>query len=430
MIPVLSTPSGRGPRSSATQPPAGAGAGTVPVALLSLTLLATLPFPLEVPFVHVSLQNLAVPLGSLALAACLWPQRDRVWQVARPLLPATIALVAWSLAVSVLSEQPEVSFRYWVKYLVYLVVWAGFLFVFSVRSLHGAAYLTAYWFLVGLALMGVVEMAFPGSAVFRVFRTPESLLCRPRIASLLSSPNTYGALMVLGLALGERLRARGRLRGAVYVAGVFLLTVQVAQSGSRNAWLVLAGVLVWMLIRHMMSPLRAAGLAAGFAMALVVLPIPARQAGIEPPTFVPQAGFLLRKGDLQSVALCPAPVTFALRLALWREALTEFERRPLQGIGIGVFQRTGGLRVMGKEGFNAHNLPLAILVATGLVGFVLSGVWLASTLRRWPKASDIAEVAVVVLMGAQVADLFLHDYTYTTMAVLAWAGFLSPRWDA
>ena len=435
---AVSTLPDRTLRRTETQPPGSAGAAAapdwpvaaIPAVLLFATLLGTLAFPFKVPFLDVSFQNLAVPLGSLALAAWLWPQRTRVWRASRPLLPATAALVAWGVAVSALSEYPEISFRYWVLDLAYLVVFAGFLFVFAAPSLHVAGYLAAFCFLVGLALMGVVELAFPGSAVFRAFRTPDSLLTYPRIASLLPSPNTYGALMVLGLALGERLRARGRLRGAVYVGTVSLFTFQVAQSGSRNAWLVLAGALAWMVIRRMVSPWRGVGLAAGFALSLVLLPVPARQAGIKPPTFVPQASFLVREGDLQSTALCPAPVTLGLRLALWREAVSEIGRRPLQGIGLGVFQKTVGPRVMNKEGFHTHNLLLGIVVETGLVGLVLAGLWLASALRRWPAASDLAEVAVAVVMGGQVFDFFVQDHTFTTIAVLAWASFVSPWQDA
>ena len=402
----------------------------VPLGLLFLTLLGTLPSPLKVPFLGVSLQNLAVPLGSMALVALLWPQRTRVWRAALPLLPATIALVGWGLVVSALSDHPDLSLRYWIKSLAYLVVFAGFLFLFSVPSLHAASYLTLYCFLAGLALTGVVEMAFPASAVFRAFRTADSLLCYPRIASLLSSPNTYGVLMVLGLTLGERLRAGNRLRGVTYAAAATLFTFQLAQSGSRNAWLVLAGALAWMAIRRMMSPWRAAALAAGLALSLVVLPVPARQAGIKVPAAIPQARFLVRDGDMQSTALCPAPVTFNLRRALWREAVSEFRRRPLQGIGLGVFQWTGGLKIMGKEGYDTHDLPLKILVETGLVGLLLSAAWLVPALRCWPAASDLAEVAVVAVMGGQVFDLFVHDYTHTTILMLAWASFVSRRRDA
>ena len=438
MTGTISPPLDRVPPRAGPQPPGGIGEVAAPdrratalaVGLLALTLLGSLPLPFKVPFLGVSLQNLAVPLGCLALAFWLWPLRARVWRSARPLLPATIALVAWGLAVSVLSEHPEVSLRYWVKYLAYLVAFAGFLFVFATPSLHLPAYLTAYGFLAGLALMGVVEVAFPDSGVFSMFRSAGSLQCRPRIAALLPSPNTYGALMVLALAIGERLHARRLLPRAVDLAAVLLFITQVAQSGSRNAWLALAGALLWMVVRRLLSPWRAGALAAGFALSLVVLPVPARQAGIKPPAVVPQATFLVGKGDLKSAALCPAKVSFGLRLALWREGLSELRRRPLEGIGIGVFARTAGLRVMHREGFDTHNLPLGILVETGLVGLVLSGVWLATALRRWPAASDLAEVAVAVVMGAQVFDFFIHDHTYTTIAVLAWASFVSPWRDA
>lgn len=395
--------------------------------LLWVILLGSLATPLWVPVLGASFQNVAIPVGGLAIVICLWHHRERAWLSLRPLLVASAALVAWGLAVCLLSEQPRVSLHYWVKYLAYLVAFTGFVFLSTTASLQLRAWRTCFWFLAGLGVAGVAEVLFPGSAFFQAFRSEDSLASYPRIAAVLSSPNQYGVLMVLGLAVAERLRARRRLPLWLYVPAVGLFILQIAQSGSRNAWLVLAGALAWMVVRGMMRLWRGALLAAAFLAALVLLPVPARQAGISPPALVPQASFMVREGDLRSEALCPAPVTFSLRRTLWREALAEFSRRPVQGLGIGVFERTAGYRVMRKQGYNAHSLPLGILVEAGLVGLALSAFWLVRALRAWPAASDLAELAVAILMGGQIFDLFVYDHTYTTLVVLAWASLVTRR---
>jgi O-antigen ligase len=56
------------------------------------------------------------------------------------------------------------------------------------------------------------------------------------------------------------------------------------------------------------------------------------------------------------------------RIALWRDGLSSFEKRPLIGVGSNMY------RSVNSEGKVAHNSFISVLVEVGLIGFALFGI--------------------------------------------------------
>jgi O-antigen ligase len=240
-------------------------------------------------------------------------------------------------------------------------------------------------------------------------------------------PNQFGVAMVVGLALVELLASREALRPGGAWAVRALLLVQVAQSGSRNAWLVLAATLAALVARKVTPPRRVVALGALFAAVVLTLPVPARQLGLRQGSWLPAANRLISEPRGWSPSLSPVEMSLSLRSKLWREAAAEIRRHPVAGLGPNVFQATAGRRVMGEGGFNAHSLALEAWVALGTVGLGLLGVATALAWVARGVGSGAGGLPLAVLLLAQVLDCFTHDPTMVVLMVLAGAAVWHGR---
>jgi O-antigen ligase len=275
-------------------------------------------------------------------------------------------------------------------------------------------------FLLVLACIGIIEVIFPQSAFFAAFRTEGSLSIYPRVASLLGWPNQFGVLMAVGVVLTELLRRRGFIERRFGLLCTFVFLTQVAQSGSRNAWLTLVGALFWMAARRMLPAKRAAALGALFIAIVLILPVSARQTGLWDLPWAPD-----RFDDQPwTPSLSHPSLSLSLRTRLWREAAREIRNHPVSGLGLEVFEIEVGPRVMGRRGFNAHNLALNITAELGFVGLAFALAIGVQLFRSRSRDSDAAEAALVTMLGGQMLDCFVHDATFMSLLYFFAASFV------
>jgi len=397
---------------------------------LGVALLGSLCTEIKVPGDGIGLQNFLLPAAGLAMVLLDPGVAVRIWPRNRPVLVALAALVAWSFTASALGLFPTFSIYYWVKYQVLTVLFIGFLCLLDSRPGWNRAFDLVIGFLLVLAVLGTLEVIFPGSAFLRLFRSDSSLTMYPRVASVLPWPNQYGVLMGIGALLTQLRSPDNPVADRFsWIVTIFFLT-QVAQSGSRNAWLVVLFGLLWVVGRRFLSARRGLVLGVVFIAIVFVLPVSSRQTGLwdKPPVEATQ--FLLRENEVASTSLSPPGLSLSLRSKLWREGWAALRDHPLTGIGLDAFPRTGGLRVMGKEGFNTHNLPLNIAVELGLVGLVLASVFAIQLARNRKPGNRLAEVAVVMVIGGQIIDCFIYDATFMTLSCFFAAALITPPEEA
>lgn len=391
-----------------------------------LALMCSLFTEIKVPGVGIGLQNLMLPAAGLAMMLLHPADAARLWPRHRPVLLALTALIAWSFAASALGLFPALSLYFWVKYQVFTVLFVGFLCLLGTQTRWNRAFDLVICFLLLLAVLGALEVVFPGSAFFRLFRSDQSLTIYPRVASVLPWPNQYGVLMGVGALLAQLRRPENPVVNRLsWIATIFFLT-QVAQSGSRNAWLVLLFGLLWVVGRRFLSVRRGLVVGVIFIAIIFVLPVSSRQTGIwdEPPVEMTQ--FLLRENESASTSLSPPGLSLSLRSKLWREGWASLRDHPMTGIGLDAFSRTGGVRVMGKEGFNTHNLPLNIAVELGLVGLVLASLLAFQLARNRKPGNRLAEAAMVMVLGGQVIDCFIYDAAFMMLGCFFAAALITP----
>ncbi len=383
----------------------------LPYLLTLLLLVGSLCTEVKMPIFGVGLSNLLIPLSALGIVILYRASIPTVWARQKTVVVALLAFSAWALTASLLGVMPSTSSYYWVKYNVLALALPAFLLLVADDERRWTATRLVHAFLLGLALFGIIEAIFPGSAVFEVFRTERSLTITPRVASLLGWPNQFGVLMAVGVVLTELLRRREMLgRSFTWFCTAVFLT-QVAQSGSRNSWLTLLGALVWLAARRMVPAKRAAVLGIIFIAIVLILPVSARQTGLWDYSWSPSRF----EEQPWTPSLSKPSLSLLLRYKLWREAAVEIRNHPVSGLGLEVFEIKIGPRVMGRRGFNAHNLALNITAELGLVGLGLALLVGVQLYRSRSPDSAVGEAVLVTMLGGQMFDCFVHDATFMSL---------------
>ncbi len=369
-----------------------------------LALVGSLFGLAKIPGMGVGWSNVFVPLGGIGLMVLHRKDIGTTFLKYRTLFLLTLAVGLWGWVAALAGWDPALSIRWLIKAGGWTVVFVGATLA-SRDQEHASALVKTLWlFLILLTLGGVTESIFPNLSLWRVFRTEDSLSIQPRVAGFLGWPNQFGLIMAGGLFLNEALGAAGIInRWAIRIARVALIT-QVAQTGSRNAYLTFMIVLVAGTAMRSTHWKRALAVALIFSAAVVLLPVAALQAGLGK-VYVPQLEPALKGRTWE---LSPRGQTLSLRSKLWRQAAAEISFDPWTGIGPNVFQESVGPRVMKHTGFNAHNLLLQIAVETGLIGLVLALAWAVVLVsRRTPHSAVLLPLAVLAV--GQFLDCFVHD---------------------
>ncbi len=422
-----------------TQPAADRSAAPLPTSLptpgvvgydetlLALMLVASTTSELKVPYLGVGLHNLVIPLIALLLVHRHRRHLAELCAGRAALLAALAALAGWALLVSVGAAEPSLSLRYWLKAMVWAAGGVGAAALVADSRRHARAWRVLFAFFTGLAVLGVVEAMAPASPLFGLFRSDGSLSIYPRVASILAWPNQYGVLMAVTAVVGQSVAGRGLLgpRAALVVAGLAL--TQVAQSGSRNAWLVLAAGLALAVVRGHLSPRRGLVVGAVFVAVVLILPVSFRQTGLFTGQARAPAAFILADELAASTSLSHPSLSLSLRRQLWHEAVREIRAHPVAGIGLDHFQRFVGVRVMGRPGYNAHNLGLNLAAELGLVGLALAVVAALLLVRARAPGNHLATTALAMIVASQVIDCFAYDSAFMTVTAVVVASLLAPE---
>jgi O-antigen ligase len=389
-----------------------------------LMLAGSLGAALRIPGLGIGLALPMIGGVSLLLLVPRWDDALRLLRLQRVAVWCAVATWAWLAVAAALSPRPLVAWEAWLKIGIFGLAGVAVAAVCADRNRRRVVVDTVLVFLTLLALFGIAEAVWPQNLMLQVLRSESSLSITPRVASLLPWPNQFGVLMVFALAVLEVRRPELRSRAVMWALRVLFLS-QVAQSGSRNAWLVLGGALVVLVAFRIAPAKRAALLVLVFVVIGLTLPVPARQAGLRRGSWLPPANRIIHEPRGWSPSLSPAEQSFSLRSKLWREARSTIARHPLTGIGPGVFQATGGVEVMGREGFNTHNLGLEIGAAGGAVGVVLAGATVLLLVLGAPRPRRRWVAPLLVLGGGQVLDCFLHDPTFSVLLAVSVALFIT-----
>ncbi|MDP2397979.1 MAG: Wzy polymerase domain-containing protein [Burkholderiales bacterium] len=277
------------------------------------------------------------------------------------------------------------------------LVWAGLLIIAGRALVRACGFETVCTVVAAGLAAGALLSALIGVIqhfnLIMPFNAWITRLHGPAVFGNIAQPNHFAALIALGLFSVAQLHSRSRLPLAAAAIIVLPMLFVLGLSGSRSVWLYLL---------------------AAFAFALRL-----RIAGDAPQTrrlFVWTGLFIILHYLLQHAAgfgwlappqreavtaverLFTGAASVSDRIGLWQAALAIAAEHPLRGVGWGgfateYFQHLAGPLAAGSPGLynNVHNLPLHLLVETGVIGAALLllplawGLWRALRTRPNPE---------------------------------------------
>lgn len=360
---------------------------------------------------------LTVALGTLSWAA------SRQWLWDRRLPVAMLAGLSALTLSWLLSEDKAIAFRFLVRYGLELgLLFVAVAMISKQQAVSRGMARGAVWFMVLNAVLavGIVFAPEPTKIIAFNFNHPETLKYLPRISGTYEHPAILGSIAVMGGMLSVhawRRRVIGHVEASI---GVLSALIILTLGGSRNPWFALVSVaaLAAFFIASAGNWKRSlVWIAALISAAVLIYAVhPLTQSRMD------QSFAALVNLDWASLT--------SRRTNLWAGAIAAWLDHPWFGLGPGVFQYqlNDYVRVPMPTGeYHAHDLALAILSETGIVGLTAFGI--ASIAIFGPLVAAVRGSAdskwvaawIVLLVSLQMFDFYFHSYGFMAFTICSLA---------
>jgi len=381
--------------------------------------------PVSLPKVVVLLVLAGLSLGAL----CVSVVRDESELRWHPVLWVLVALVGWAGVSTLFAASPAVS------------VWGAYLRNEGLVAIFGyglVAFLAVQYVRSIGDLRTVMVTAVVSGSLVSAYALLQFLRVDPiewsqtwRVSSSFGNADMLGDYLVFpfALALGLALSARGRWRSLGWWAATALITLALAATETRGAWIavfVLVMCMVWAGWRRLQHASRRQKLTFGvLAVALIV----AAAAVI----------VLVLRGPAERSAALSSVLASASngRTVIWDIGLRAWLVHPITGWGPDGFMRAFESAVGAKwyatlsrvgVGFgsadNAHNFLIQALVTLGIPGLVLTAWALVRTAIEsyggLRAAKGRSRLLLVALWGALIGMMVALTFGVTTPEVSVW----------
>lgn len=322
----------------------------------------------------------------------------------------------------VASSEPEIAFRFSLKYLAQILIFLGFMLYFLDRKRAGQLIFIkgVVQFSILNGIISIFEKISVPSVMHFLMVIHHGVLSKnpDRTQGFFQNPNPSGAFGVLGilclLLYGADIYRTRWIRAGAFsfaLAGVIL-----SQSLNGLVNLVFLSVLVFMFsgrAEHnkilVISILSIVILVSVYGLreriSDKILLNPPKQTGIS--------------AEIHSL------VSLDTRLQIWSSAIRDIKERPLLGMGAGVFifntqieEKIGNQMILiGPGQFDAHNLELNMASGFGLLGFAAFSIFIFLVVRNI-SGEDAGKKRIILLsiMTLQQIDYFL-DIDFSWMLV-------------
>ncbi|MBG1271189.1 O-antigen ligase family protein [Nostoc sp. WHI] len=392
-----------------------------------LILFSSLLGRIKFPGINIGIHYLLLPAFSFGIIALSLKSIPEIVKKHRIILIFLSMLYLWMWLCSLISLFPNTAIIYSIKYTTYFILFFAFL-VITFRNLKGSSlrfyYRCILYLLQIIAVFGFLEALFPNHWIFELLKFPSFY---PQIGSIMQNPNQFGVIMAIGLCLSLILEKQRNISKFELHISEFLFLISLALSASRNAWLVFILGIVLLLIHKIISIRKTIFIISLWLLSIISLPVSTYRIGLGDSKIFPLINLFL--ANPSDIAL-PSPVGTALsRFTLWQAAIIETIKRPLTGIGIGVFAEHIGLKIWGQKGFHAHNIFLNVLVEQGITGLLIFISFLTRIGFQVKHINPVTMIPLIMFLASQMPDFFVEDYTFTTIEFYFLAAAINSRKD-
>ncbi|MGJ5630443.1 O-antigen ligase family protein [Nostoc sp. CALU 1950] len=392
-----------------------------------LILFSSLLGRIKFPGINIGIHYLLLPAFSFGIISLSTKNIPEVLRKHRIILISISLLYLWMWLSSFMSQFPNTAILYSIKYTTYFILFFAFL-VLTFRNIKPSS-LTFYYrcilyLLQVIAAFGFLEALFPNHWIFELLKFPSYY---PQIGSIMQNPNQFGVIVAIGLCLSLILEKQKNISKLELYISEFVFLISLALSASRNAWLVLLFGLFLLLIYKIISIRKMIFIMSLWLLCIVSIPVSTYRIGLGDSKIFPLINLFVNN---PSEIELPSPVGTALsRFALWQAAITETIKRPITGIGVGVFAEHIGVKVFGVKGYHAHNIFLNVLVEQGIIGLLLFTNFLVRVASYLKYANPVTIIPIMMFLASQMPDFFAEDYTFTTIEFYFLAAAINSQKD-
>ena len=332
------------------------------------------------------------------------------------------ALYIWIWICTLLSDFQVTALTYTLKYSTYFFVFISFLTITFNQQNMRFYYRVVLQFMNFLAILGFVELFFPNLWILKLLKYPSFY---PQIGSILQNPNQFGVLMAVGAILALILYYKKFISKLELYISEILFLISIAISASRNSWLVFLLGMFLLLLYRIINLKQMILIGSCFLLCILSYPASTYKIGLGDSQIFPLFELFnqsFNSNDIESfnsndieTNISNPQGTALSRFALWSSAINEIVKRPITGIGIGVFAEHIGVKVFGAKGFHAHNIFLNVGVELGIPGLLIFIFFLVRVFSKIKPNNYLAIIPIVMFLVSQLVDFFVEDYTFTTI---------------
>ncbi|MGK7873513.1 MAG: O-antigen ligase family protein [Xenococcaceae cyanobacterium] len=340
-----------------------------------------------------------------------------------------LAFYVWIWFSALNSEFLGTAIRYGIKYSTYIIAFASLLVLTYAKRDRTNYDKFVFRLLILIAIGGLLECVFPHLWLLNLIRYPDTY---PRISSIVQGSNQFGVLMSVGAIVSIILyKYKKNISKIEFCLIILPFIVLICLSGSINSWLIFFSGLFLLLFYRIIKVKGFMIIIIFWIFCLSFFPVSADKLGLVPiyNNIFPLRHHIVKKEDKtskpkwrknnQGIPAISSQIASnsAVRIQLWKAAINETIKRPMTGIGIGVFAEHIGLGLSGRRGLHTHNIFLSVMVELGIPGLLIFMSLMYSLIQIIKIKKDPVIIPLFLVSFAQIVDFFINDYTFTIIGL-------------
>ncbi|MBN4004525.1 O-antigen ligase family protein [Nostoc sp. LPT] len=397
-----------------------------------LILFSSLLGRIKFPGINISIHYLLLPAFSLGIISFSLKEIPEVVKKHKIILISISLMYLWMWLSSLMSDFPNIAITYSLKYSTYYILFFAFL-ILTFKKIATPS-LTFYYrcilyLLQIIAGLGFLEVFLPKNWIFKLLKFPSFY---PEIGSIMQNPNQFGVIVAIGLCLSLILEKQNKISKIELNISELIFPIFLALSASGNGWVIFIIGMFFLLTYKIISFRKMIYLISLLFLCIVTVPVSTWRLGLADSKIFPLINVFLENSNLvnpNEKKPHTLVVTGFSRFQMWQAAINETIKRPLTGIGIGVFPDQIGVKVWGKKGYHAHNIFLNVSAEQGIPGLLLFTNFLAKIALKVKYANPLITVPIILFLVSQIIDFFAEDYTFTTIEFYFIAAAINYRKD-
>ncbi|MGF2038586.1 MAG: O-antigen ligase family protein [Nostoc sp. CmiVER01] len=393
-----------------------------------LILFSSLLGRIKFPGINIGIHYLLLPAFSFGIISLSLKSIPEVVKKHKVILISISLMYLWMWLSSFMSQFPIIAITYSLKYSTYYILFFAFL-VLTFKNTNLAFYYRCILYLLQtIAILGFLEVLLPNYWIFKLLKFPSFY---PEIGSIMQNPNQFGVIVAIGLCLSLILEKQNKISKIELYINELIFIIPLALSASGNGWLTFIIGMFLLLIYKIISFRKFIYLTSLLFLCIVTIPVSTERIGLADSKIFPLINVFSENSSILNPNKKPLMIiiTGLSRFEIWQAAINETIKRPLTGIGIGVFPEQIGVKVWGHKGYHAHNIFLNVLAEQGIMGLLLFINFLLRITFKLQYTNSLVTVPIIMFLMSQMPDFFAEDYTFTTIEFYFIAAAINSRKD-